>query len=692
MTAQPTSSTTLLTTNPLLSEFKLPHNATPFDLIKVEHFLPAVEEAIVIAQKNLQKIISNSEPPNFENTILALETSSELLGRATGIFSNLKITIGNDEMHALAQEIFPKTSAFHSDMILDATLFQKVKTIQESILNNPSLGLTSEQIKLTDDTYKNFVRNGALLSEKDKKTIKEIDQEISKLSPLFSQNALKSTNAFELFTQDPKDIEGLPESSLEAAAMTAKEKGKGGGWLFTLQGPSFVSFLTYSKNRTLREKMWKAYGAIAFNDEFDNQQIILKQVQLKAQRAHILGYENHADYVLEERMAEKPEHVKNFLDQLLVHTKPAALKDFKEVEKFAQEMDSIDELKPWDMSYYSEKLKEKKYSFNEEELRPYFKLENVVNGVFLHAEKLYNLEFRKNSNLPTYHPEVEVYEAYDKLTQRFMGLFYADFYPRDSKSSGAWATNFRHQGLEFGSIHRPHVSIVCNFTKPTPTKPSLLTYNEVKTLFHEFGHALHMLLSETTYGSLSGANVFWDFVELPSQIFENWVDEKESLDLFAIHYENHKPLPIEFIQKIKAASKFLTGWMSLRQLSFSYLDLAWHTADPKTIQSVSDFEIKTLSETQILPPIEGINRSCSFGHIFAGLYSAGYYSYKWAEVLDADAFEYFKEFGIFNQEISLKFKEHILSRGGTEHPMELYKKFRGREPDPKALLRRDGLI
>ncbi|HPI39335.1 MAG TPA: M3 family metallopeptidase [Pseudobdellovibrionaceae bacterium] len=679
-------------TNPLLTEFKTFENATPFDLIKLEHFLPAIEQAITLAKNNLEKIATNTEPPSFENSLVAIETCSELLNRAAGIFSNLKSAHGNDEIHALAQKIYPRLSEFSSDLLMDARLFEKVKSVYLDVKSGKIKNLTGEQQKLLEDTYKNFIRNGAELTPSQKEVLKNIDQELSKLSPQFSQNQLKSMNAFELYIEDSKSVEGIPESSIEAAAQLAKEKGKSSGWIFTLQGPSFIPFMTYGKDRQLREKMWKAYGAISYRDEYDNQDIILKLVNLKDQRAKILGYENHATYVLEERMAEKPEQVKKFLDQLFVHSKPAAQKDLIQVKELALQLDQISDLKPWDFSYYSEKLKEKLFSFNDEELRPYFKLENVIQGVFLHAEKLYNLEFKKNSKLPVYHPDVEVYEAYDKPTQKFMGLFYTDFFPRESKQSGAWATTFRNQGLEFGKIQRPHVSIVCNFTKPTATKPSLLNYDEVKTLFHEFGHALHMLLSDATYSTLAGANVYWDFVELPSQIFENWVDEKESLDLFATHYQTKAPMPQEYIKKIKDSTKFQVGWMSLRQLAFSYLDLAWHSADPKTIQDVTSFELKSTSETQIFPPVEGVNRSCSFGHIFAGGYSAGYYSYKWAEVLDADAFEYFKEYGIFNQEVSLRFKEHILSRGGTEHPMELYKKFRGREPDPKALLRREGLV
>ncbi len=535
--------------NPLLRDFDLKENATPFGQIKTEYFLPAIEQSIKIAQENLKKIIENQEKPSFDNTIVALETAAELLSRNTHIFSNLKTANGDEKMHELAQEIYPKNSTFYSEMLLNSELFEKVKCVQEDYEAGRLTYLTMEQKKLLDDCYKGFVRNGALLSQSQKESIKEIDLELSKLGPQFAQNQLKSMNAFELYVKDSQQLQGLPESSLEAAAEMAKEKGKDSGWLFNLQGPSFVPFMTYCKNRTLREKMWKAYGAIAYQDEFDNQKCILKIVELKDQRAKILGFKNHAEYVLQERMAETPERVKHFLDELLAHSKPAALRDLQQVQEFAAEIDGTNGLMPWDVAYYSEKLKEKKFSFNEEELRPYFKLENVVRGVFLHAEKLYNLEFRRNQDLPVYHPDVELYEAYDKLTKKFMGLFYADFYPRETKQSGAWATTYRNQGLEFGKIHRPHVSIVCNFTKPTPTKPSLITYDEVKTLFHEFGHALHMLLSDATYSSLSGANVYWDFVELPSQIFENWVDEKESLDLFAQHYETGAPMPQEYIKK-----------------------------------------------------------------------------------------------------------------------------------------------
>ncbi|MNS82062.1 Oligopeptidase A [compost metagenome] len=450
--------------------------------------------------------------------------------------------------------------------------------------------------------------------------------------------------------------------------------------------------MTYASNRALREKIWRANGSKAYKGEFDNQANVLKIVSLRAQRSEILGYGTHADFVLAERMAKNPATVMEFLNKLLKASREAGLRDVKEVAEFAKKMDGLQEIMPWDFAYYSEKLKEAKYAFNEEDLRPYFKLENVVAGVFEHARKLYGLTFKEAPAIPVYHPEVKAYEIFEEKSGKYMGLFYTDYFPRETKKGGAWMTQFRGQGLTDGKLKRPHVSIVCNFTKPTPTKPSLLTYDEVRTLFHEFGHALHGMLSDVTYRSLSGPNVYWDFVELPSQIMENWVGEKEGLDIFARHYETNEPMPATLIEKLKAAQKFQAGYASCRQLQFGLMDMAWHSTDPKQIKDVDAFEEEVTRGTRLFPKVEGINNSCSFSHIFAGGYSAGYYSYKWAEVLDADAFEYFKEKGLFNVEVAQKFKDKILSKGGTEHPMELYKRFRGREPDPNALLRRDGLI
>ncbi|MGZ3747498.1 MAG: M3 family metallopeptidase [Pseudobdellovibrionaceae bacterium] len=682
--------------NPLLEKFTLKDQAVPFDLIKEEHFLPALDEAIKKAQQNIEAIKKNKTEPSFENPIVALETCRELVERVVGVFGNLESAHASEAHQALAKEIYPKYTTFASDVSLDEEIFKKVKLVYDK---RNSLDLSKEQLKLLEKTYLSFSRNGALLDNEGKEKLRAIDQELSVLGPQFAEHVLKASNSFEMLLDKKSDLEGLPEGAIEAAAHAAEAKGHKGQWLFNLQMPSYLPFLTYAKNRTLREKMWRAYGSRAFStdvekskDKFDNQETIKKIATLRHQRAQLLGFKTHADFVLAERMAKDPSTVKEFLMKLLVPSKEAAQKDFAEVAAFAKQTEGLDELKPWDFAYFAEKLKEAKYAFNEEDLRPYFKLENVVQGVFEHARRLYGLTFKETKEAAVYHPDVKAYEVFEEKTGKYISLFYTDFFPRVSKKDGAWMTSFRDQGLMEGEVKRPHVSIVCNFTTPTPTKPSLLSYNEVKTLFHEFGHALHGMLSNCTYRSLSGTNVYWDFVELPSQIMENWVGEKEGLDVFAKHYETQAPLPADLVEKIKKSSQFLAGWASLRQVQFGLLDMAWHSQDPTKITQVDEFETEVTRVTQIMPKIPGTNSSCSFSHIFAGGYSAGYYSYKWAEVLDADAFELFKEKGLFDSVVAQNFKEHVLSRGGTEHPMELYKKFRGREPDPQALLRRDGLI
>jgi len=675
--------------NPLLEQFSPFDNAVPFDQVQLEHFKPALEQAIKIAKSNLEKIKSSTAQPTFENVLVALETSSERMGQILTIFSNLESAHGSDGMMKLAPEMHQMAAAYSSDVTLDEKLFQKIKALYDQ---RASLKLTTEQNTLLDKTYKSFVRNGALLSEQDKKTLRALDQELAALAPKFSENVLKSTNAFELWLEKKEDLAGLPESAIEAAAAAAERKGKKGQWLFTLQHPSYLPFMTYSSRRDLREKMFRAAGARAFRGENCNQENIRKIIELRHRRAKLLGFGTHAEFVLQERMARDPQTVNQFLSRLLDASLKAAKKDLEEVREFAKSTEGLSDIQPWDMAYYSEKLKEAKYAFNEEDLRPYFQLEKVVEGVFEHARRLYGLTFKENSSIPVYHPEVKAYEIYESDTHRFMGLFYTDFFPRETKRAGAWMTTYRDQGLHDNQVRRPHVSIVCNFTKPTPTKPSLLTYDEVRTLFHEFGHALHGILADGTYPSVTGTSVYWDFVELPSQIMENWVAEKEGLDVFARHYQTNEPIPVELVEKLKRAQKFQTGWMSLRQLQFGMLDMAWHTTAPESVTDIDAFETQATASTRLLTKIPGTNASTSFSHIFAGGYSAGYYSYKWAEVLDADAFEYFKEKGIFSSEVAKKFKEHILSKGGSEHPMELYKRFRGREPDPNALLRRDGLI
>ncbi len=672
--------------NPLLQKFTNKDEAVPFDLIKTEHFMPALNVAIDEAKANFAKIKQNVET-TFENTVLALEQVSEKVDTISGIYFNLFSSEASEELQALAQQISPILSNFSSDISLDGEIFQKIKFVYD---NRAALKLAGEELKLTEKMYKDFSRNGALLSEADKQKLRQIDQDLSVLSPKFSENVLKATNAFELWIDKKEDLAGLPEGAIEAAAMSAEQKGQKGKWLVTLNGPSLIPFLTYASNRALREKVWRASSSKCFGGPFDNQETILKIVKLKYDRAQLLGYKNYADYVLQERMAEKPETVFNFLNKILDPSKAAAEKDLQEVRNFKKSLEGHDEIKPWDFAFYSEKLKEQKYSFNAEELRPYFKLENVIEGVFEHAKRLYGLSFKASNEYPTYHPDVKTFEVYDN--DGYVGLFYMDFFPRETKKGGAWMTSYREQGLWGNTVKRPHVSIVCNFTKPTATKPSLLDYDEVTTLFHEFGHALHGLLSKCKYKSLAGTNVYWDFVELPSQIMENWAREKEGLDLFARHFETNELLPADMVTKIKKAELFQSGWMSLRQVSFGLLDMNWYTTDPNTITSVEAFEEKATSMTRVLPKEPNTTQSCSFSHIFAGGYSAGYYSYKWAEVLDADAFEFFKEKGLFDPKVAALFKNSILSRGGTDHPMKLYVEFRGREPDADSLLRRSGLI
>ena len=681
-------------TNPLLNYFTQKDEAVPFDLIKTEHYMPAIESAITEAKNNFSKINLNKDI-NFESTILALEQVSEKVDTISTIYFNLFSSEANQAHQDLAQHISPILSNFSSDISLDSNIFNRIKFVYE---NRKLLNLKCEELRLTEKMFKDFSRNGALLNDTDKQKLRQIDQELSVLSPKYSENVLKATNAFELWIENESDLKGLPDGAIEAAALSAEQKNQKGKWLFTLNAPSLIPFLTYAENRELREKLWRANSSKSFGGAFDNQEIILKIVRLKYERALLLGYKNHADYVLEERMAEKSSTVFDFLNKILEPSKTAALKDLEEVKNFKKSLTGYDDIKPWDFGFYSEKLKEQKYSFNAEELRPYFKLENVVNGVFEHARRLYGLSFKPTTEYATYHSDVKTFEVYENaetygMTEKnYVGLFYTDFFPRETKKSGAWMTSYREQGLWGNSVKRPHVSIVCNFTKPTLTKPSLLDYDEVTTLFHEFGHALHGLLSNCKYKSLSGTNVFWDFVELPSQIMENWAREKEGLDLFATHFETNELLPATLIEKIKKAEKFQSGWASLRQVSFGLLDMKWYTTNPNDILNVDSFENESQSNTRIIAKEIGTNMSCSFSHIFAGGYSAGYYSYKWAEVLDADAFEYFKEQGLFNKATASKFKNAILSRGGTDHPMKLYVEFRGREPDADSLLRRDGLI
>ena len=670
--------------NPLLQ----PYNTAPFSKIENAHFLPAISKLIVVTKAEIDAITSNSEDPTFKNTVEALENTGELLDRATSIFFNLNSAETNDEIQKIAQEISPMLTEFSNDMLLNEALFERIKTVYNQ---KDTLNLSDEQQMLLDKKYKAFSRNGANLSEEKKTQLRKIDADLSKLKLTFGENVLAETNRFELHITNEKDLSGLPEGVIEAAAQTAEEKGKE-GWVFTLDYPSYVPFLTYADNRELRKKMAIAFGAKGFhNDELDNQQNVLQIANLRHKRAILLGYKSHAHFVLEERMAETPEKVKSFLDELLEKAKPAAQKEFDELTAFAKELDGIDHLEKWDGAYYSEKLKQKLFNLDDEKLKPYFELKNVISGVFTVAKKLYGLHFEEVQNIDKYHADVKTYEVKDDEDE-LVAIFYADFHPRAGKRNGAWMTSYKPQQIKDGKNDRPHISIVCNFTKPTASKPSLLTFNEVTTLFHEFGHALHGMLANTHYPSLSGTSVYWDFVELPSQILENWCYEKETLELFATHYKTGEVIPMEYVEKIKDSATFLEGMATLRQLSFGMLDMAWHGSDPSGIKDVKAFEVAAFDDTQLYPDVKENCMSTSFSHIFQGGYSAGYYSYKWAEVLDADAFALFKQEGIFNKKVADRFKGFVLSQGGTMDPMELYIKFRGQKPDPEALLKRAGLL
>lgn len=670
--------------NPLLQPF----DTAPFSRINNEHFKPAFLQAMEDARAEIDTITSNKKEPTFENTIEALEFSGQQLDRISSIFFNLNSAETNEEIQKIAQEVSPLLSEFGNDITLNEALFERIKTIYHQ---RESLDLSVEQQTLLEKRYKSFSRNGANLPQEKKKRLREIDAELSKLKLKFGENVLAETNKYEMHLTDEKDVDGLPEGAKEMASQLARSKEKK-GWLITLDYPSYIPFMKYAKNRELRKELSLAFGSKAFKgDALDNQETVLKIANLRHERATLLGYATHAHFVLEERMAETPEKVHSFLNELLEKAKPAAKREFKQMEDFAKDLDGIDKLQKWDGSYYSEKLKQKLFNLDDEQLKPYFKLENVIGGVFKVAEKLFGLHFEEVFDIDTYHEEVKTFRVYD-ADKNFISIFYADFHPRAGKRGGAWMTSFKPQWKKDGTNIRPHISNVCNFTPSTETKPSLLTFNEVTTLFHEFGHGLHGMLANTTYPSLSGTSVYWDFVELPSQIMENWCYEKEALQLFAKHYETGEVIPMEFVKKIKESATFQEGMATLRQLSFGLLDMSWHGADPSKINDVKAHESEVFAGTNLYPDTPETCMSTAFAHIFQGGYSSGYYSYKWAEVLDADAFAYFKERGIFDKEVATKFKDHVLSKGGTENPMVLYKRFRGAEPKVEALLERAGLI
>ncbi len=680
--------TTIEAQNPFFSAYKTPYETPPFSKIKNEHYEPAIDKGIKDHTAEINKIVMAKSMPTFQNTILPLEESGKLLSRVTSVFFNLLSAESNDEMQEIAQRVQPKLSAHSNEISLNEGLFQKIKAVYEKRFES---NLNPEQIRLVEKTYQGFENSGANLTGADRDKYKELSSKLSQLSLTFGQNALKENNKFEMLLTDEADLAGLPQMVKDAAKAKAQAKSKE-GWLFDLSAPSYIAFMKYSTRRDLREKLYKAYGSQCVSGgEFDNQENVKQIAETRMQLANLLGYQDYATYVLRNKMAKDKQHVFNLLDNLFDAYGKAAREDVKMVEGFAVgfENKSID-LKPWDWSFYSEKLKDAKYSVSDELVRPYFELENVKKGVFGLATDLYGITFSKNTKIQVYHPEVEAFDVLDENGE-FLAVLYTDFHPREGKRQGAWMSEFKGQYIEKGKDSRPHVLIVMNFTRPTGSDPALLTFDEVETFLHEFGHALHGILTKCTYESLSGTNVLHDFVELPSQIMENWLTEKEYLDKFAVHYKSGEKIPAELVQKLIDASNFNAGYMCYRQLSFGYLDMAWHTLTQPYTGDVIAFERNAMSKTAMLPLVDGMAMSTSFGHIFSGGYAAGYYGYKWAEVIEADAYSLFKETGIFNKETAESFRKNILERGNTEEPMSLYIKFRGQEPTIDALLKRNGI-
>ncbi|MGZ2368182.1 M3 family metallopeptidase [Ancylomarina sp. YFZ004] len=672
--------------NPLLSKFSTAHHTAPFSQIKMEHYMPAFLEGIKLAKEEIELIAHNSEDASFENTIEAMDYIGELLDQVSSVFFNLNHADTSDEMQALAREVSPLLSEFSNDIVMNEPLFARVKLVHD---NKQALDLSAEQAMLLDKRYKSFVRSGANLVGDKKARIREISKELSQLTLQFGENVLAATNNFELNITDEKELAGLPDGVMEAAASIAKAKDKQ-GWVFTLQFPSYVPFMQYADNRELREKMFKVYTSRCFNDEFDNQVIIKKIVALRLEKVQLFDYPSYAQFVLEERMAENPDKVIGFLNELLEASMPKAKEEFAELQVYAKRIGADFELQRWDWAYYAEKLKTEKYQVNDELTRPYFELERVKQGIFDLATELYGLSFKLNTEIDKYHEEVDVYEVFDKKGD-FLSIFYADFHPRDSKQGGAWMTSYSEQFLQSGKDHRPHISIVCNFTRPTETKPSLLSFGEVTTFLHEFGHALHGMLSQCSYPSLSGTSVYRDFVELPSQFMENYAFEKQWLDKVAKHYETGAKIPADLVQKIIDSGNFHSGYAFIRQISFGLNDMAWHSIEKPIEGTVAEFETGAMQATELFPRLETSCMSPAFSHIFAGGYAAGYYGYKWAEVLDADAFDAFKQNGIYDSETADSFRMNVLEKGGSEHPMVLYKRFRGQEPSIAPLLKRSGL-
>lgn len=674
--------------NPLLLTFDTPFESAPFDQVKPEHFIPAINKLIEEADIDIQAIANNTKSASYENTIDALETNGEKLGRAVEILFNLNHAETSEELQKIAQEVSPKLSAFSSKMLMNEKLFDRIKVVYSHKDTRP--GVSNEQSTVLSNYHDNFIRNGAELEGKKKQRFADIKSELATLTLTFGDHVLAETNAFSLHIAIENDLIGLPDFVKEAAAMEAKDR-ELEGWIFTLQFPSFVPFMKYSQNRELRKKLFMAYSFRGNqNNENDNKELIKKIVNLRLELAQIMGEKNYATYVLKKRMAETPSTVNSFIQSIHLASHSFAEKEYTEVLELAKSKNHKGKVQRWDWAYWSEELRKAKYEISDEEVKPYFQLEKVSHGIFDLAGSLYGLKFERNDEISVYHPEVEVYKVFEEGGE-FLSLLYMDFFPRKGKQDGAWMTDFRGQDNMDGKNTRPHVSIVCNFTRPTTDKPSLLTFDEVNTFLHEFGHALHGMLSKCTYPSVSGTNVYRDFVELPSQLMENWLTEKEWLDKVAAHFETGEKMPEDLLQKLIDAKNFQAGYLSERQLSFGFNDMAWHSITEPFDGDVIDFEKKAMQSTELFPPIPGSCMSAAFAHIFAGGYAAGYYGYKWAEVLDADAFTVFKEKGIFNKAVADAFRKDILEKGGSEPPMELYKRFRGQEPSIQGLLKRSGL-
>ena len=674
--------------NPLLTESPLPFGAPQFDKIQDEHYLPAFEEGIAEAKAEIDAIVANEEEPTFENTIEAMEYAGGKLNSAAAVFYALMEAHTNEQMQQIAEEISPMLTEYSMYVSLNADLFERVKAVYEK---RNELGLDVDQMKLLEDNYKGFVRGGANLSDEDKVLYSQWSEELSLATLQFSKNVLAATNAYTLNITDEADLAGLPEFVRTMAAETAAEKGLE-GWAFTLDAPSYSPFLQYSENRELRKQIWTAYNTRALSGEFDNTEVVRKIVDLRIKIANILGYETYADYALEERMAKDKKTAVDFIMNLLEPSIEFAKKDIADVFAYAKKNGFEGKrLESWDFSYWSERYKEAEYSLSAEELKPYFQLESCIDAVFGLASRLYGISFEERKDLPVYHEDVKAYEVKD-ADGSHLALFYADFFPRASKRGGAWMTSFRDQSIKDGVEKRPHITIVCNFTKPTADAPALITHDELTTFLHEFGHALHGIFAEGRYPSLTGTSVSRDFVELPSQIMENWAFEPEYLNSFAKHYQTGEPIPAELIEKIVAAKNYLAGYAQVRQLHYGWLDMSWHTLTELPAESTIEFESKALAPYAIMPAVDGVAFSGSFSHIFSGGYSAGYYSYKWAEVLEADAFSLFKENGIFNTEVAASFRENILSKGGTMDETVIYRNFRGHDPQPEALMQKLGLV